>query len=99
MRRVGQARRRDTVEDEIRGALEAYGATVISISGKGAPDVLVIFRGRILVAEIKSKRGTLTPAQKRAGAGVLWPVWRTTADALEAILAKVTIQEFAEGQK
>ena len=98
MRRVGQARRRDTAETAIRETLEAYGATVIQISGKGAPDVLVIFRGRLLAAEIKSKRGTLTPAQKQAGAGVLWPVWRTPAEALEAILAKVTIAEFAEGR-
>jgi len=85
MRRVGQTRRRDTAEPAIRQALEAVGALVVQISGKGAPDLFVVFRGRHYGAEIKTGKGSLTPAQTEAGAGRLWPVWRTVDDALQGI--------------
>ena len=88
MRRVGQARRRDTAETAIRQALEAVGATVCQISGKGAPDLFVVFRGRHYGAEVKTGKGTLTPAQTEAGAGRLWPIWHTPDEALKAIGAQ-----------
>lgn len=86
--RVGQARKRDRNEKAIRKALEAVGATVIPISGKGAPDVFVVFQGQMWGAEIKSGAGKLTKAQEASGAGRLWPVWRTPQDALATIGVK-----------
>jgi hypothetical protein len=85
MRRVGQVRRRDTVEASIVEALQSLGAVVIPISGKGAPDLLVVFRGKLWAAEIKTGKGTLTKAQTTAGAGTLWPIWRTVTDAFTAL--------------
>ncbi len=87
-RRVGQARRRDTAETAIRQALEAVGATVCQISGKGAPDLFVVYRGQHYGAEVKTGRGTLTAAQTATGAGRLWPIWRTVDDALRTIGAR-----------
>lgn len=88
MRRVGQARRRDSVESPIVKALRAVGATVIPISGKGAPDLFVCFRGQMYGAEVKTGKGKLTSAQQDTGAGRLWPVWRTPDEALKAIGVK-----------
>ncbi len=85
MRRVGQARRRDASEGAIVDALKQVGATVIQISGKGAPDLFVCYRGQMWGAEVKSGKGTLTEAQKDLGAGRLWPIWRTPEEALKTI--------------
>ena len=85
MRRVGQVRRRDTAEKGIRKALEAAGATIVQASGKGAPDLFVFYRGQWWAAEVKTGKGSLTPAQQASGAGRLWPIWRTVDDALEAV--------------
>lgn len=81
MRRVGQARKRDANEKAISQALRAVGAHVTSISGKGAPDLLVRYRGRLVAMEVKSKAGTQTPAQEQSD----WPIVRTVDDALIAI--------------
>ena len=83
--RVGQARRRDTVEASIVRALRDVGALVIPISGKGAPDLFVCYGGQMWGAEVKSDGGKLTPAQVDSGAGRLWPIWRTPGDALRTI--------------
>ena len=83
--RVGQTRRRDTAEIGIRRALEAVGAKVIPVSGKGHPDLFVFYRGQWWAAEIKSGKGTLTKAQQASGAGEAWPIWRTPEDGLKAI--------------
>ncbi len=88
MRRVGQIRKRDTVETPIRQALAAVGATVFQVSGKGAPDVIVFYRGYVYSAEIKTGKGKLTAAQTEAGAGRLWAIWRTVDDALKGIGAQ-----------
>jgi hypothetical protein len=85
VRRAGQARRRDRAEGPIVAALRAVGATVIPISGKGAPDLFVCFRGQMWGAEVKTGKGKLTPAQQESGAGQLWPVWTTPEQALSAI--------------
>jgi hypothetical protein len=86
MRRVGQARRRDANEKAIRSALEAAGATVTPISGKGAPDLLVRFRGQLYAFEVKGAKGKQTAAQQRTD----WPIVRTDGDALAAIGAKLS---------
>lgn len=88
MRRVGQTRRRDTAETPMRQALAAVGALAFQVSGKGAPDLLVVYRGRVYCAEVKTGKGALTPAQTAAGAGRLWPIWRTVDEALRAIGAQ-----------
>jgi Holliday junction resolvase len=81
MRRVGQARRRDANEKAIRQALEAVGAHVTPISGKGAPDLLVRYKGRIAAFEVKSAKGDRTVAQDETK----WPIVRTVDEALQAI--------------
>lgn len=81
MRRVGQARRRDVNEKPIVAALRAVGADVTLVSGKGAPDLLVRFRGRVFGFEVKSQAGKPTAAQQVTH----WPVIRSCDEALQAI--------------
>lgn len=81
MRRVGQTRRRDTSERAIVDALRAVGADVTQISGKGAPDLLVRFRGKLEAFEVKSGKGTRTEAQEDSQ----WPIVRSVEDALAAL--------------
>ena len=80
--RVGQARRRDTNEPEIRRAFHAVGAQTYPLSGAPAPDLLVWFRGREYVMEIKSKRGK---NRKDEAHDVPWPVVSSVAEALQLI--------------
>jgi Holliday junction resolvase len=79
--RVGQSRRRDANEPAIVAALEAVGAQVTRISGKGAPDLLVRRAGRLWAFEVKGKTGIRTAAQ----VATEWPVVRSVDDALKAI--------------
>jgi len=54
--------------------------------GNGAPDLLVAFRGRLFLLEVKMPGGTLTPDQVRFHAD--WPdvqVVRSVDEALAAI--------------
>lgn len=62
-------------------ALRAVGAHVTYISGEGAPDLLVRFRGRLYAPEIKSEKGERTEAQEETQ----WPIWRSVDEALQAI--------------
>ena len=77
--------KRDTAEKPIVDALRAAGCVVRHIGGTGNPDLLVGYQGRWIVAEIKSGKAGITKAQVESGSGVLWPIWRTPQDALEAI--------------
>lgn len=94
MRRVGQARKRDANEAEIVAALRAFGARVLHISGPGAPDLLVGFRGRWYPMEVKTAKGTFTKLQAEALVNGYEPfaVVRTVDDALGAIGATRTAQ-------
>lgn len=74
--------RRDANEKGIVEALEAVGARVWRISGKGLPDLLVRYRGRYEAAEVKTAKGKETVHQ---GA---FPIWRTVDEALQGIGAK-----------
>lgn len=78
MRRVGQTRRRDTNEKGITEALRAVGADVAPISGKGAPDLLIRFRGQVYAVEVKTATGSRTKAQEESQ----WPVVRSVDEAL-----------------
>lgn len=84
MRRVGQARRRDTVERAIVDALKAIGCDVTRVSGPGAPDILVRRQGRLQGFEIKSHGGKRTPAQEQTQ----WPILRSVEEALAAITTR-----------
>lgn len=84
MRRVGQARKRDANEAAIVGALEAAGARVWKISGRGCPDLLAWRRGQFYAFEVKSRAGRLTDAQQ----DIPWPVIRSVEDALREIGAQ-----------
>jgi hypothetical protein len=55
--------RRDANEPEIRQALKDIGANVYQVSGKGLPDLIVIFRGRAFLLEVKTETGELTDPQ------------------------------------
>lgn len=81
MRRVGQARKRDANEQAIVDALEAVGAHVTRLSGKGAPDLLVRLRERLYALEVKGPKATRTEAQ----VVTQWPIVRSVAEALTAI--------------
>lgn len=61
--RVGQARKRDANEHAIVTALKAVGATIVRISADGAPDLLVGFRGRNWLLEVKASKGLLRANQ------------------------------------
>jgi hypothetical protein len=78
---VGQVRRRDASEQPIVDALRAVGADVTRISGKGAPDLLVRYRGRLNAFEVKTGKGKQTDAQTVTD----WPIVRTVDEALQAI--------------
>ena len=57
----------DSNQPEIVAALRKAGATVqhLHMVGKGCPDLLVGFRGRNFLLEIKSPGGRMTPAEQR----------------------------------
>ena len=82
------AARRDNNERAIVDALEGVGATVVSISENGVPDLLVGWRGETYLIEVKGKRGKLTPPQEAFIGG--WDgspvrVVRSVNEALQAI--------------
>lgn len=85
MRRVGQARKRDANEKPIVDALRSVGALVLRVSEKGAPDLVVYFRGRTRLLEVKSRLGRATLAQD-ASSVQGWPVV-TVRDIDEALVA------------
>lgn len=79
--RVGQTRRRDANEAEIAQALRQVGAEVWMISGTGAPDLLVRYRGRLFAWEVKTARGKRTSAQEQSQ----FPVIRSVDEALAEV--------------
>jgi hypothetical protein len=65
-----RAKRRDTNEPEIVDALVAAGASVTRIDGDGVPDLLVGFKGRSFLLEVKlplGARGGVTRHRKWEG--------------------------------
>lgn len=84
--RTGQARKRDQNEAGIVTALRQCGALVIRLSERGAPDLLVLWRGDLFVLEVKSRLGGTTVAQDDTFAAG-WPVYlvRSVEQALRAI--------------
>lgn len=92
-----RAARRDDNEAIIIAALEAAGCSVVRLSAKGVPDLLIGRRGRTFLIEVignaKAAKyrstGGLTPDQVtfRASWRGQWATARTVAEALEAIKA------------
>ena len=85
-----RAPRRDSNEREVIDALAAIGAAVLPLSGAGVPDLLVAYRGRLYLLEVKGPKGTLTPEQQATAAmlghaSVPVHVVRNAEDALKAI--------------
>jgi Holliday junction resolvase len=52
--------RRDDNEVEIVNALRAIGASVAHLSSKGIPDLLVCFKNKLYLMEVKKAKGKLT---------------------------------------
>jgi hypothetical protein len=73
--------KRDAAEKPIVDALRAVGADVTLISGKGAPDLLVRFRGILVGLEVKTGKGKRTDAQEDSQ----WPIVRSVDEALQAV--------------
>lgn len=82
--RTGQARKRDANENGIVEALEAVGAKVLRVSGKGLPDLFVCYRGKWKALEVKSATGRLTDAQAWHEDYSVWIV-QSADEALKAI--------------
>jgi Holliday junction resolvase len=55
--------RRDRNERQLIDGLQKAGAVVHRISGTGLPDLLVGYRKRWILLEVKSPKGKLEPAQ------------------------------------
>lgn len=84
------ARARDANEPEIIEALEAVGCVVTRMAAKGVPDLLVGFRGKTKLLEVKraDKKIKLTDDQVKwfdAWKGEQPIIVQTIADALRAI--------------
>lgn len=62
MRRAAKV---DSNQERIVTVLRQVGARVESLArvGGGVPDLLVLFRGRLLLLEVKTAAGSLTPDQ------------------------------------
>jgi hypothetical protein len=58
-----RAAKRDANEAEIVEALTRCGATVVRLSQKGVPDLLVGYGGMTFLAEVKSATGKLSAEQ------------------------------------
>lgn len=58
-----RAAKRDDNEEAIVDALRQMGASVTRLSQKGVPDLLIGARGCTYLAEIKERKGKLTPDQ------------------------------------
>jgi|WetSurMetagenome_2_1015567.scaffolds.fasta_scaffold1380374_1 hypothetical protein len=79
----------DRNQNEIVDALVKAGCEVQSLAaiGKGIPDLLVLFDGKLYLMEIKFEKGTLTPAQieKRKKWISVWNTVRTVEEAYRII--------------
>lgn len=59
------AARRDSNEAAIIEALTRAGASVVPLSAKGVPDLLIGYQSVTVLAEIKTAKGKLTPDQEQ----------------------------------
>lgn len=66
---IKRARRRDDNELEIVSALRSVGAGVQRLDGKGLPDLLVGFRGKLMLLEVKRVDAGLETRSVHRGRG------------------------------
>lgn len=81
------AAKRDGNERLIVETLERMGADVLRLSEPGCPDLLVHYRGRLVLFEVKTKAGHLTPAQERLRARMPFTIVRSVDDVTTALRA------------
>lgn len=81
--------RRDTNERGIIDALEQIGCTVAQLSAKGIPDLLVGYRGKNLLIEVKCEKGKLTEDQIERHASWMGEIHiaRTADEAIKIVTA------------
>lgn len=81
------AAKRDRNERMIIKALNDMSCKVWQLNDPGMPDLLVVTPdGRIVLIEVKSRHGRLTPAQvKRRAEGLPFSVVRTIKEATDAV--------------
>ena len=58
-----RAAKRDDAEPEVVEALTQLGASVVRLSGRDVPDLLIGWRGITLAAEVKTGKAKLKPGQ------------------------------------
>lgn len=84
MRRAAKV---DANQDEIVQTYRACGLSVTSLAGlgRGVPDLLVGYRGKLALVEVKQPKGKLRPMQEAFR--LTWPVRivRTVEDAYDHI--------------
>jgi hypothetical protein len=79
--------KRDDNEVEIVNALRAIGASVAHLSSKGIPDLLVCFKNKLFLMEVKKPKAKLTPDQIKfheSWKGEIYIV-RTVQEAIEIL--------------
>lgn len=83
-----RAAKRDANESEIVKALGDIGAKVWPLSDEGIPDLLVGYRGRWILLEVKNGREGLTDAQEvffLGSEGLPRHIVRTVPEAISAV--------------
>ena len=91
-----RAAKRDDAEPAVVDELTRRGAKVTRLSGIGVPDLLVSFRGRWLLAEVKTGKAKARPTQdqfRRRHAPAPVATLRTPAEAVAWLLAEVPVVE------
>ena len=89
----------DANQGAIVEALRKCGALVLSLAsvGKGCPDLLVSYRGDLVLMEVKGEKGRLTPDQVEFHSE--WPVSvvRTVEDAMMVIgvIDSITVRTYS----
>lgn len=87
-----RAKKVDTNHGEVVKALRKIGGRVLDLSGvgKGCPDLLVAYRGRNILMEVKYEKGPLTKDQVEfiATWGGEMHVVRSTEEAIAALVGK-----------
>jgi len=93
---IRRARRIDNNQVDVVAALRGVGASVLHLHaiGKGAPDILVGFRGINVLIEIKSAKGTMTPDESAFVSGWLGQV----CVAYSPEMALVQVEQVARAQ-
>ena len=89
--------RRDRNERLLVDLLRKSGALVAPVSGEGVPDLLVGYRGRWLLLEVKGPKGKLTAPQilfHGAAAALNLPCYTVSTPAdVQRVLAGLRVQE------